>query len=62
MEPTNQPSQSSTFIMDCEDWWLHVRLSWLGGRALPVQARDVLDFTPGDCQPFHFPLFSPHNI
>ena len=22
----------------------------------------VLGSTPGDCQPFHYPLFSPYNI
>ena len=38
-----------------------VRLSWLSGRALAAQARGVLGSTPGDCRPFHFPLFSPHN-
>ena len=26
------------------------------------QARGVLGSIPGDCWPFHFPLFSPHNI
>ena len=32
--------------------------------ALPLaaQARGVLGSTPDDCQLFHFPLFSPHNI
>ena len=39
-----------------------VRLSWLSGRALVAQARGLLGSTPGDCRPFHFPLFSPHNI
>ena len=39
-----------------------VRLSWLSGRALEAQASGVLGLTPGDCWPFHFPLFSPHNI
>ena len=39
-----------------------VRLSLLSGRALAAQARGVLGLTPGGCQPFHFPLFSPHNI
>ena len=34
-----------------------VQLLWLSGRALAVQARGVLGSTPGDCQPFHFPLF-----
>ena len=36
-----------------------VRLSWLIGRALAAQVRGVLGSTPGDCQLFHFPLFSP---
>ena len=27
-----------------------------------AQARGVLGSTPGDCQPFHFPLFSSHTI
>ena len=36
-----------------------VWLSWLSGRALAAQARGVLGSTPGDCRPFHFPLFSP---
>ena len=29
---------------------------------LAAQAIGVLGSTPGDCWPFHFPLFSPHNI
>ena len=32
-----------------------VRLLWLSGRALAVQARGVLGLTPGDHWPFHFP-------
>ena len=39
-----------------------VRLLWLSGRALAAQARGVLGSLPGDCCPFHFPLFSPHDI
>ena len=39
-----------------------VWLSLLSGWALATQARGVLGSTPGGCQPFHFPLFSPHNI
>ena len=39
-----------------------VRLSWLSGRALVAQVRGVLGSTTGGCQPFHFPLFSPHNM
>ena len=39
-----------------------VWLSWLSGRVLVAQARGVLGSTPGDCRPFHFPLFSPHNV
>ena len=39
-----------------------VRLLWLSGRALAAQARGVLSLTPGDCRPFHFPIFLPHNI
>ena len=39
-----------------------VQLSLLSGRTLAAQARGVLGLTPGGCQPFHFPLFSPHNI
>ena len=39
-----------------------VRLSWLSGRALAAQARGVQGSTPSNCQSFHFPLFSPHNI
>ena len=39
-----------------------VRLSWLSGRALAGQARGVLGSTTGGCQPFHFLLFSPHNM
>ena len=53
-----------------------VRPLWLSGRALVDQGRcilgsvkflycakpGVLGSTLGDCQPFHFPLFSPHNI
>ena len=39
-----------------------VWLSLLSGWALATQARGVLGLTPGGCQPFHFPLFSPHNI
>ena len=35
---------------------------WLCGRALAAQARGVLGSTLSDCQPFHSPLFSPHNI
>ena len=38
-----------------------VRLLWLSGRALAAQARGVLGSTPGS-RPFHFPLYSPHNI
>ena len=39
-----------------------VWLSRLSGRALAAQARGVLGLTPGGCWPFHFPLFSPHNM
>ena len=39
-----------------------VRLPYFSGRALAAQARGVLGLTPGDCQPFHFPPFLPHNI
>ena len=35
---------------------------WLSARALAAQARGALGSTPGDCQLFHFTLFSPHNI
>ena len=45
-------------IEDCKSWWL----SDCSGRALVAQARGVLGSTPGDCRPFHFSLFSPHNI
>ena len=40
---------------------LHVlhRWYWIPRCARP---RGVLGSTPGGCQPFHFPLFSPHNI
>ena len=37
-------------------------LLWLSGRALAPQVRGVLGSTPGGCQPFHFPQFSPHNF
>ena len=50
--------QAIIIIDDCGDWWL----SLLSGRALVTQTRVVLGTTPGDCQPFHFPLFSSHNI
>ena len=45
---------------DCEGWWLSgcrgsVTEHWM-------HKPGVLDSTPGDCWPFHFPLFSPHNI
>ena len=33
-----------------------VQLSWLSGRALVAQARDILGSILGDCRPFHFPL------
>ena len=36
--------------------------SWLSGRALAAQAIGVLGLTPGNGQPFHFPLISPHKI
>ena len=36
---------------------MDVRLLWLSGRQLAAQARGVLDLTPSDCRPFHFPLF-----
>ena len=39
-----------------------VLLLWLSGRALVAQARGVLGSTTGGCQPFYFPLFSPHNM
>ena len=39
-----------------------VRLLWLSGRVLAAQASVVLGLTPGDCGPFHFPLFLPHNF
>ena len=39
-----------------------VLLSWLSGRALVAQTRGVLGPTTGGCQPFHFPLCSPHNM
>ena len=47
-------------IEDCEGWWLSrchssVAEHWL-------HKPGVLGLIPGDCQPFHFPLFSPHNI
>ena len=48
-------------IEDCEGWWLS-GCHRLSGRALAAQARGVLVLIPGDCQPFHFPLFSPLNI
>ena len=35
-----------------------VRLSWVSGRALAAQAGS----TTGGYQPFHFPLFLPHNM
>ena len=39
-----------------------VRLSWLSARALVAQARGLLGWTPGDCQPFSLPLFSSRNF
>ena len=47
-------------IEDCGGWWLSgchssVAEDW---RLKP----DVLGTFPGDCWPFHFPLFLPHNI
>ena len=38
-----------------------VWLSWLSGRALAAQTMRC-PAIPDDCQPFHFPLFLPHNI
>ena len=52
---------STTCAIHIVDWWLS-QLSWLNGRALAAQARGVLGSTPGDCWPFYFPLFWPHNI
>ena len=39
-----------------------VQLLWLSGRALAAQARGVVGLTIGGYQPFHFPLFLPHNM
>lgn len=33
---------------DCENWWLHVWLSWFSGRELVAQVRGVLGLFPGD--------------
>ena len=33
-----------------------------GCLTIVAQAGDILGLTSGDCQPFHFPLFLPHNI
>ena len=57
------PGSSGCHGSVAEHWWLKpevswiIRLSWLSGRALVAQARGALGSTPGDCQPFHFPLF-----
>ena len=53
--------EGAVHIEDCEGWWLSGCCGSVG-RALAAQARGVLGLTPGDCWPFHFPLFSPHNI
>ena len=56
---SHQPSMC-TYRVHIEDWWLSGCCGT--SRALRAQARGVLGSTPGDCWPFHFPLFSPHNI
>ena len=43
-------------------WWLSGCRCSCSDRALVAQARGVLGSTPGNCRPFHFTLFSPHNI
>ena len=57
---TQCPSRKST----CRGLWelMTIWLSWLSGRVLAAQARDVMGLTPGDCQPFHFSLFLPQLI
>ena len=39
-----------------------VRLSWLSGRALAVQARGVMVRLLTTAALFHFPLFSPQSL
>ena len=34
----------------------------LNAQSILPQARGDLGSAPGGCRPFHFPLFSPHNI
>ena len=46
----------------CDRTNMVVQLLWLSGRALAAQTRGVLGSTPSDSQPFHCPLFSPHNF
>ena len=47
-------------IEDCGGWWLS------GCRSSVAEhwphKPGVLGSIPGGCRPFHFPLFSPHNI
>ena len=47
-------------IEDCEGWWLSGCRSSVAEHWLHKPG--VLGSIPGDCWPFHFPLFSPHNI
>ena len=56
--------QPPVHIEDCEGWWLHVRLSSCCSSVAEhwLHKPGVLGSIPGDCQPFHLPLFSPHNI
>ena len=47
-------------IEDCGGWWLSGCRSSVAEHWLHKPG--VLGSIPGGCRPFHFPLFSPHNI
>ena len=48
-------------IEDCEGWWLSDCRSSVAERKLRTYV-GVLGSIPGNCRPFHFPLFSPQNV
>ena len=50
-------------IEDFEGWWYSGCRSSCSGSPLAAQAWcPVLGSIPGNCRPFHFPLFLPQNI
>ena len=55
----NSPT-CAVHIEDCEGWWLSGCRSSVAEHWLHKPG--VLGLIPGDCRPFHFPVFLPHNI